>query len=173
MKALVGSGLVVMFALPAGVAAVVAGAASSHATGVPSPTAMADVPAPLLAAYQQEAARCPGLPWPVLAAIGKVESDHGRGGSAIPGQDTGTASRNIGPPLEGGGGTARVVDTDGGRLDGDAVLDRAVGPMQFLPGTWARWGRDGDGDGTADPFNSFDAIASAAAYLCGTRGWVD
>ncbi|WP_224387917.1 hypothetical protein [Pseudonocardia sp. ICBG1293] len=29
-----------------------------------------------------------------------------------------------------------MADTDGGRLDGDPVLDRAVGPMQFLPETW-------------------------------------
>jgi hypothetical protein len=172
VKALVGSGLAVTFALPAGLAAVVAGAAPSQATGAPSPTAVADIPVPLLAAYQQAAANCPGLPWPVLAAIGKVETDHGRAGGA-PGQDTGIASPIIGPPLDGSGATARAVDTDGGHLDGDAVLDRAVGPLQFLPGTWARWGRDGDGDGTADPFNSFDAIASAAAYLCGTRGRVD
>jgi hypothetical protein len=173
VKALVGSGLAVTFALPAGLAAVVAGAPSSQARGVPSPTALADIPAPLLGAYQQAAASCPGLPWPVLAAIGKVETDHGRAGGAIPGQDRGIASRIIGPPLDGSGATARVVDTDGGHLDGDAVLDRAVGPLQFLPGTWARWGRDGDGDGTADPFNSFDAIASAGAYLCGNRGRVD
>lgn len=173
MKALFGGGLAVTFALPAGLAAVVAGAASSQATGAPSPTAVADIPGPLLAAYQQAAANCPGLPWTVLAAIGKVETDHGRAGGATPGQGTGIASRIIGPPLDGSGGTARVVDTDGGRLDGDAVLDRALGPMQFLPATWAGWGRDGDGDGTADPFNSVDAIASAAAYLCGAGGRVD
>ena len=173
MKALVGGGLAVTFALPAGLAAVVAGAASSQATGLPRPTAVADIPAPLLAAYQQAAASCPGLPWPVLAAIGKVETDHGRGGGATPGKAMGITSRIIGPALDGTGGTARVMDTDGGRLDGDAVLDRAVGPMQFLPATWARWSRDGDGDGTADPFNSLDAIVSAGAYLCGTGGRVD
>ena len=173
VKSVVGGGLAVTFALPAGLAAVVAAAASSQATGVPSPTAVADIPAPLLPAYQQAAASCPGLPWPVLAAIGKVESDHGRSRGATPGQDPGITSRIIGPRLDGSGGTARVTDTDGGRLDGDAGLDRAVGPMQFLPGTWARWGRDADGDGRADPSNIFDSIASAAAYLCGARGRVD
>lgn len=170
---MVGSGLAVTFALPTGLAAVVAGAGSSQATLTPSHTALADIPGTLLGSYQQAAASCPGLRWPVLAAIGKVESDHGRGRGATPGQNPGIAARIIGPPLDGSRGTARVTDTDGGRLDGDAVLDRAVGPMQFLPGTWARWGRDGDGDGTADPHNIFDAVASAAAYLCGVRGRVD
>ena len=38
-----------------------------------------------------------------------------------------------------------------GRLDGDDTWDRAVGPMQFIPSTWAWSGRDGDGDGVAQP----------------------
>jgi murein DD-endopeptidase MepM/ murein hydrolase activator NlpD len=42
----------------------------------------------------------------------------------------------------------------------------AIGPMQFLPSTWRTWGRDGDGDGTADPYSPPDAIVSAARYLC-------
>ena len=42
----------------------------------------------------------------------------------------------------------------------------AQGLAQFLPSTWASEGVDGDGDGTADPFNPADAIASQAAYLC-------
>ena len=43
---------------------------------------------------------------------------------------------------------------------------RAMGPMQFLPGTWARYASDGDGDGTADPQNLYDATLAAARYLC-------
>ncbi|RAG80283.1 hypothetical protein DN069_38995, partial [Streptacidiphilus pinicola] len=39
--------------------------------------AVADIPAVMLTLYQQAAATCT-LPWTVLAAIGKVESDHGR-----------------------------------------------------------------------------------------------
>jgi hypothetical protein len=38
--------------------------------------------------------------------------------------------------------------------------------MQFLPGTWARYASDGDGDGVADPQNLFDATLAAARYLC-------
>ena len=41
-----------------------------------------------------------------------------------------------------------------------------MGPMQFLPGTWARYASDGDGDGTADPQNLYDATLAAARYLC-------
>lgn len=41
--------------------------------------------------------------------------------------------------------------------------------MQFIPSTWEKWGQDGNGDGTADPHNIFDAALAAAAYLCGTN----
>ena len=41
-----------------------------------------------------------------------------------------------------------------------------MGPMQFLPGTWARYASDGDGDGRADPQNLFDSTLAAARYLC-------
>jgi hypothetical protein len=40
---------------------------------------VADIPPVMLRLYMAAASRCRGLPWPVLAAIGKVESDHGRG----------------------------------------------------------------------------------------------
>ena len=63
-------------------------------------------------------------------------------------------------------GIALIRDTDGGRLDGDRVYDRAVGPMQFIPSTWAGWGVDANQDGVKDPFNIFDAAAAAADYLC-------
>jgi hypothetical protein len=42
----------------------------------------------------------------------------------------------------------------------------ALGPMQFMPATWGAYGIDGDGDGTADIMNPFDAVPSAANYLC-------
>ncbi|MEV7127482.1 lytic murein transglycosylase [Streptomyces sp. NPDC093260] len=104
-----------------------------------------------------------GLPWQLLAAIGKVESGQARGG-AVDAQGT-TLGRITGPALD-GRGFALVKDTDDGRDDGDAVYDRAVGPMQFLPSTWSRWGADGNGDGRADPNNVFDAALAAGHYLC-------
>ena len=42
----------------------------------------------------------------------------------------------------------------------------AQGLAQFLPGTWASEGVDGDGDGVRDPFNPADAIAGQAAFMC-------
>ena len=48
-------------------------------------------------------------------------------------------------------------------------FDRAVGPMQFIPTTWQRFARDGDGNGAADPHNLYDAALSAAEYLCRGR----
>jgi soluble lytic murein transglycosylase-like protein len=46
----------------------------------------------------------------------------------------------------------------------------AEGPMQFLPATWAHYGADGDGDGTADVMNPVDAVHGAARLLCANGG---
>ncbi|MFF8776219.1 lytic murein transglycosylase [Streptomyces sp. NPDC015140] len=127
------------------------------------------IPATVLRAYRAAATSVgrtdPGcrLPWELLAAIGKVESGQARGG-AVDRKGT-TLSRITGPPLN-GRGFALIRDTDGGAHDGDTVYDRAVGPMQFLPSTWARWGADGNADGRADPNNVFDAALAAGHYLC-------
>jgi hypothetical protein len=109
------------------------------------------------------------LPWQLLAAIGRVESDHGRFGHAVLYADGVSVPHIIGPPLD-GNGTALIRDTDDGVLDGDTVYDRAVGPMQFIPSTWAAYGVDASGDGKADPFNVYDAAAAAADYLCVAGG---
>ncbi|HWG15078.1 MAG TPA: lytic transglycosylase domain-containing protein [Streptosporangiaceae bacterium] len=43
----------------------------------------------------------------------------------------------------------------------------ALGPMQFLPSTWQLWGIDGFGDtGSPNIMNPYDAVPSAADYLC-------
>ena len=76
-----------------------------------------------------------------------------------------TVAPILGPRLD-GGLFAVVRDTDGGAYDGDPAYDRAVGPMQFIPSTWVRWGTDGNGDGRADPDNVFDAALAAGRYLC-------
>jgi cell wall-associated NlpC family hydrolase len=57
------------------------------------------------------------------------------------------------------------VESDQGR-DAGVSSAGAVGPMQFEPATWARWGVDGDGDGKKDPRDPADAIPAAADYLC-------
>ncbi|WP_018640261.1 C40 family peptidase [Parafrankia elaeagni] len=104
----------------------------------PSPSATADIPAGYQQLYLAAAATCPGLPWTVLAAVGKVETDHGQNPDWT---------------------------SDAG----------AVGPMQFLAGTFTAYAVDGDADGTTDINNPADAIYSAAHYLCasGARDGAD
>ena len=120
----------------------------------PSPLALEDIPADFLGAYEHAAARY-GIDWAILAAIGKVECDHGRSRLA-----------GCSPP---------------GTVNGAG----ATGPMQFLGSTWRRgtlpmavpavgrptsttadgYASDGDGDGFADAWNPADAIAGAARLL--------
>ncbi len=120
------------------------------------------------------------LSWSTLAAIGRVESDHGRLGRAGLDADGVARPSIVGLPLDGSRGVREIRDTDGGRLDGDTTYDRAVGPMQFLPTTWNRFGADGNGDGVRDPHQLDDAALAAAAYLCADgrdtatgEGWWD
>jgi membrane-bound lytic murein transglycosylase B len=131
-----------------------------------------DFPLVALDAYWRAARRLArerpgcGIGWSDVAGIARIESRHGtfRGTALLP--DGATSRQIIGIPLDGTRATRLIADTDGGRLDGDVVVDRAVGPMQFIPSTWARWGRDGNGDGSVDPHNLYDAALAAAAYLC-------
>ncbi|MEV2259321.1 lytic transglycosylase domain-containing protein [Streptomyces anulatus] len=129
----------------------------------------AGIPATVLAAYRKAESTvrrgdpgC-GLPWQLLAAIGKVESGQASGGR-VDARGT-TLTPILGPALD-GRGFALIRDTDGGAYDGDRAYDRAVGPMQFIPSTWATWGADGNGDGRRDPNNIYDAALAAGRYLC-------
>jgi murein DD-endopeptidase MepM/ murein hydrolase activator NlpD len=56
------------------------------------------------------------------------------------------------------------IETDYGR-NLSVSSANAVGWMQFLPSTWARYGVDATGSGYADPYNPVDAIFAAARYL--------
>jgi soluble lytic murein transglycosylase-like protein len=46
----------------------------------------------------------------------------------------------------------------------------AQGIAQFMPETWAAWGRDHDGDGSADPYSPGDAIRSQGRLMCHLLG---
>ncbi|MFC7306785.1 lytic transglycosylase domain-containing protein [Streptomyces monticola] len=74
--------LAVPFLVAIGVVAVLGtlapGGSAGTADAAPSKHALADIPAFMLALYQRAAPECPGLSWSILAAIGKVETDHGR-----------------------------------------------------------------------------------------------
>ena len=130
------------------------------------------IPSAALAAYQRAAqvidsadASC-NIEWPLVAAIGRVESNHGRyGGNTLSAEGVSTPGI-YGIPLNGGNGTQRITDTDAGQFDNDKQFDRAVGPMQFIPSTWSVVGVDGDGDGERDPQDIDDAALATAVYLC-------
>ncbi|WP_460820876.1 lytic transglycosylase domain-containing protein, partial [Nocardioides ungokensis] len=154
-----------------------------HPKGTPKlpPSAIAhlDIPAVAMLAYERAAAvmdqvdaSC-GLSWTLLAAIGRVESDHGRYGGAQLLTDGTSVPEIRGPALDGKGPFAMIRDTDAGRLDGDPVWDRAVGPMQFLPSTWAVVGVDADSDGVRSPNDINDAALATAVFLCSAPGSLD
>ncbi|SDH15628.1 lytic transglycosylase domain-containing protein [Microbacterium sp. 77mftsu3.1] len=145
------------------------------ATGIPRRAVIAYAAADLTVAHEQPSC---DIAWNTLAGIGWVESRHGSYGGATLTKRGLVAPRILGPRLT-GDGVAAIEDTDGGALDGDDQWDRAVGPLQFIPETWRRWGADGDADGVRDPNNIDDAALAAARYLCrsgplGTeRAWRD
>ncbi|MFC5176705.1 lytic murein transglycosylase [Nocardioides taihuensis] len=160
---------------PASVSApgvVAPGVEGSSTREVVSTASPSGIPAAALAAYQRAetvinaADRSCHLPWQLIAAIGRVESDHGRyGGNAL--DADGVARPGIfGIALDGSHGTSRIVDSDDGLLDGDTRFDRAVGPMQFIPSTWRVVGVDADQDGKRDPQDIDDAALATAVYLC-------
>ncbi|MFD5228174.1 lytic transglycosylase domain-containing protein [Streptomyces qaidamensis] len=132
-------------------------------------TTEAGIPATVLDAYKKAESALretkPGcnLPWQLLAAIGRVESGQARGGQVR--ADGTTIKPILGPQLD-GNGFALIKDTDDGAYDGNSSYDQAVGPMQFIPSTWAWAGRDGNDDGKKDPNNIYDAALAAGHYLC-------
>ncbi|GAB7005888.1 hypothetical protein JCM18899A_33610 [Nocardioides sp. AN3] len=148
------------------------GVTGESATQIVSDSSASSIPSAALAAYQRaetvinKADTTCHLPWQLLAAIGRVESDHGRAnGNQL--SSAGVSQPGvIGKALDGHDGTTRIVDTDGGQYDGDTAFDRAVGPMQFIPSTWSTVGVDADGDGQRNPQDINDAALAAAVYLC-------
>jgi membrane-bound lytic murein transglycosylase B len=144
-----------------------------ESTRVLATVAKADFPLVALDAYHRAARWIafeePGcaVQWWALAGISRVEGRHGTYGGSTLDVRGDTTRHIIGIQLNGTNQTQVVPDTDGGALDGDPAYDRAVGPMQFIPGTWSRFAADGNGDAVASPFNLYDAALAAARYLCG------
>jgi len=124
-------------------------------TGVaaPSPVALADIPPDALDAYQQ-AGLAWNVDWAILAAIGKVECDHGR--ATLPGclPDT------VNPA--GARGYLQILGSTWRHTLGDHQLEpRTTPPAPDGTGV----ATDGNGDGHADPWSWPDATASAARDL--------
>ncbi|MEV7123713.1 C40 family peptidase [Kitasatospora griseola] len=158
------------------VALVIVSADGSDDPGTTSPVgAIGDIPARMMQAYVRAASampqmvpECKGMTWHLLAGIGRVESNHAHGHQI---DVSGLISPSIiGPILDGsgsGGNTTAVRDTDQGRWDGNTEFDAAVGPMQFLPSTFAGYAARVRPEGGADPNNADDETLAAALYLCG------
>ncbi|MGI8558725.1 MAG: lytic murein transglycosylase [Solirubrobacteraceae bacterium] len=131
-------------AVAVAIVAVVAMAASAAAgpgvgaalgpPAAPSGQALADIPPAYLTLYLAAAQRY-GLDWSILAAIGKVECDHGR--------DPDPSCTH----------------------EGSLNYAGAGGPAQFLLSTWQQYGVDGDGNGTRDMWSAPDAIFAMGRYL--------
>lgn len=141
--------------------------ARSRELGIPQTALMAYGNAEAIAAQARPGCH---VSWNTLAGLGYVETRHG----TYDGRTFGAAELSteglaepkiIGPQLN-GQNFALVKDTDKGELDGDTEFDRALGPMQFIPESWCRYGVDANGDGRADPQQIDDAAASAMRLLC-------
>jgi hypothetical protein len=134
------------------------------------PSGPLGIPGTALKAYHNAADIMAGeqpnchIDWALIASIGRIESNHARGGYVD--AKGNTLEPILGPELNGVGGVAAIPDTDHGHWDQDTVWDRAVGPTQFIPSTWLFYGADGNHDGVADPNNIYDATVATGRYLC-------
>jgi cell wall-associated NlpC family hydrolase len=108
-------------------------------TSTPSQTAITDIPADYLTLYQQAATKCSGLDWSILAAIGKIESDHGR--SPLPGIADGTENS------AGARGPMQFLQP---------TFDSVIARHPLPPG----------GRTPPSPWDKHDAIYAAAFNLC-------
>lgn len=102
----------------------------------PSEFALSDIPPELLPKYRAAALETCEMPWEVLAAVAKIESDHGR--STMPGVQSGTNSAGAAGPLQFMPATWAAYSVDG----------------------------DDPPDGLKNIYDIDDAIWSAANYLC-------
>ncbi|MFI5783795.1 murein transglycosylase [Nocardia sp. NPDC051570] len=128
------------------------------------------------------------LGWTTLAGIARVESDHGRFGGASTAVDGAVRPPIRGIALNGTGGNAAIVDPAATRQAGRTVYARAMGPFQFIPDTWRRWGvrartdyrslarsletaRPAEAEElSGSPDNIDDAALAAGRYLCAAGG---
>jgi cell wall-associated NlpC family hydrolase len=144
VKGLVAAGLAAGLAVAVIGTAILASAASLMGAGGGAPaassSATAEIPAAMLALYQQAAATCPGLPWTIVAAIGTVESNNGE--SNLPGVHSGANAAGAEGPMQFEPKTF-------------AAYDEPVPPGGAVP---------------PSPYDPTDAVYAAARLLCADGG---
>jgi cell wall-associated NlpC family hydrolase len=158
-------------ALPLGLlfaaaAAPAIGSAGAVDTGGPAALALADIPASYLAWYMQAAQTCPGLPWSVLAGIGKAESDHGR--SQAPGVHSGANDAGAEGPMQFLPATFAAYAVDGDR---DRRLD-VYDPADAIFTAAAMLCANGAAAGTPGGLSeAVFAYHHSQAYVAAVFGW--
>jgi membrane-bound lytic murein transglycosylase B len=152
-------------------------AATARQAGIPEVAVAAYGRATLRTGEESPACR---LGWTTLAGIGYVESQHGTLDGRTLQLDGHPSAPVLGPALDGRQFAAVRSTRQTVVWHGDPRWDHAVGPLQFIPTTWARWAADGDRDGVRDPNDLDDAALATARYLCASgadlttaRGWTD
>jgi len=140
IAAAVTAAVVVLLAVVAGAAGGLAASLTGRGgdRSVPSGLALADIPPDYLVLYQAAAATCPGLDWTILAAIGSIESDHGR--STLPGVHSGQNEKGAMGPMQFLAATFAAVTTRHPPPPGGAT--------------------------PPSPYDPHDAVFTSAAYLC-------
>ncbi|MET8759865.1 bifunctional lytic transglycosylase/C40 family peptidase [Lentzea sp. NPDC004782] len=142
MKIVIAATLAAVIAIPVAVGGAgyaVVGALFGNSGNQPSQEALTDIPSDYLALYQAATQACPGLDWSILAAIGKIESNHGR--SSL----TGVAD-----------GTENVAGARGPMQFLQPTFDTVAARHPLPPG----------GSHPPSPWNKHDAVYAAAYYLC-------
>jgi peptidoglycan DL-endopeptidase CwlO len=114
-----------------------------------SSNARDSIPANYLALFQETGNKY-GVPWVILAGIGKVESDDGR--SSLPGVHSGANAFGAAGPMQIGIGGASGNEWGGAPIHPASEVVNGVAT-------------DADGRGVADVYDPADAIAGAAKYL--------
>ncbi|MEO5875839.1 MAG: lytic transglycosylase domain-containing protein, partial [Streptosporangiaceae bacterium] len=103
--------------------------------------------------YRRAATGCPGLPWTVLAAIGQVESDHGR--------NAGPSSAGALGPMQFLPSTWKIYGVDG---DGDGRAD-ITNPFDAIPGAARYLCASGGGKGGQSLYKAVFAYNHADWYV--------
>ncbi len=104
------------------------------------------IPPQYLQIYQDTMKKYPTIPWPTLAGIGKIESEHGQSGA------------------KGVKSGVNWLGCCAGPMQFYINRKMARGTT-----TWDLWGKDYNKDGKKNVYDPEDAIPSAAAYLKGLK----